>query len=547
MRPLADTSISAMGHDGGWRPLPVASSTQAPTLLACIQLGPSDYTVRATDMANLWVESLDMKAIKVRGWSENTTIDPSDSTENMSKLLSCLCAALEPSHDDHAKTSMSLSRASLSDAGEGGLTIHITCELPGLQPLKWPMHLRKASSSSIASTLVLPLVEAQYLRAQEIESLTTILSQKDAVLNKLLDKLEATGTGLEHIFNQLSGKKKISRASAAEKVKGLAPFDWQQWKRGSDQKKGPPDTDSLVREVFQEGNVKGCESLDNEESPKLDRWWLDLKGTLQILQPGRAPDVQQRAPLSHAEHESLDEHGDGDRDGDDDFQVQETPPHLVSRSKSEKIVHTTAVDSESTDSEDNEPMASNPKTDGSPAPQSVPKPSMGRMGAIGGKKSPPQKRAASSEPSTRIHQDEPDAETASDASGDDGNETASTVDPSPPPSPKKKAVSSKSRMGQIGAKNRLTEAETAQKDNDTIPSRPARLGVMGKIQSPREMDGKTEAGPDARGRQTLTNAHRAKEEPRETSTERADRRREELKKELEKKAAMGPAKKKRKF
>lgn len=537
-----------MGHDGSWRPLPVASSTQAPTLLACIELGPSDYTVRVTDMANLWVESLDMKAIKVRGWAENTTIDPSDSTENMSKLLSCLCAALEPSHEDHERTSMSLSRASLSDAGEGGLTVHITCDLSGLQPLKWPMHLRKASSTSMTSTLIVPLVEAQYARALEIRALTTILSKKDAVLNKLLDKLEATGTGLEHIFNQLSGKKKISRASAAEKIKGLAPFDWQQWKRGNDRQKEPPNTESLVREVFKEGNVKGCESLDNGESSRLDRWWLDLKGTLQVLQPGRAPDVQQQAPLSRTDHESLDEHSDDEKDGDDDFQVQETPPHLTSRSKSEKIVHTTTANSESTDSEDNELMASSSKASGSPAPQFVPKPPIGRMGAIGGKKSPPQKRAASPEPSTRIHQDEPDADTASDASGDDGNETASTVDPSPPSSPKKKAISSKGRMGQIGAKKSgLAKAETAQKDNNAIPSRPARLGVIGKAKNSRELEGTSEAGPDARGRQTFTNPPKAKEEPRETSTERADRRREELKKELEKKAAMGPAKKKRKF
>ena len=38
-----------------------------------------------------------------------------------------------------------------------------------------------------------------------------------------------------------------------------------------------------------------------------------------------------------------------------------------------------------------------------------------------------------------------------------------------------------------------------------------------------------------------------REAPRETSQERADRKRDELKRELEKKAAAGPAKKKRKF
>jgi hypothetical protein len=39
----------------------------------------------------------------------------------------------------------------------------------------------------------------------------------------------------------------------------------------------------------------------------------------------------------------------------------------------------------------------------------------------------------------------------------------------------------------------------------------------------------------------------AEERPRETSQERADRKREELQRELQKRAGAGPAKKKRKF
>lgn len=533
-----------MTSNGSWRPVPLDCSFEIPTLLSSIETGASDYTVRITDTANLWVESLDFKAIRARGWSEGTSLDPGDSPENMTKLLSCLRAALDTSHKDHQKTSMSLSQASANDAGDGGLTIKISYPLPGLDPLEWPIHLRKASSSTISSALVLPLVQDQCSRAREIESLASQLAQKDAVITKLLDKLEATGTGLEHIFNQLSGKKKATRSAAAEKVKGLAPFDRQQWQQDLRRQKGPRNTDALIREVFEGDNVQQRDTLVTEESPRLDRWWLDLKGTLQIPQRDHAPEARQPATSdSPVNQGSSAEDVDND---DDDFQLQETPPHLVSRTKKDEPHDTPMADDSSTDSEDDEltgsqPAPSKPRAP-KPATEVAPKPSVARMGAIGGGKASSQKRSVSPVPATSTTKAGNDSDTASDVAEDDGNETASTADPSPPPSPPRNSTTTKGRLGQIGGQAAKAAAHSNEKD-----AKP-KLGTIGKGQTSKTTeDSTTNTNTETRGRHSTRETNKAKDEPRETSTERADRRREELKKELEKKAAAGPAKKKRKF
>lgn len=168
------------------------------------------------------------------GWGEKTSIDPSDTPENMARFLASLQSALDSSQPGHGETSLGLSPAAAADAGDDGLTLRVTCALAGLAPLKWPVHLSKSPPSAIATDLVLPLVQAQYARKRQVESLLQALRHKDAVLNKLSDKREAMGTGLEHVFTALSGRRKVTRSIADDRVKGLAPFDERKWQQDLD-------------------------------------------------------------------------------------------------------------------------------------------------------------------------------------------------------------------------------------------------------------------------------------------------------------------------
>ena len=505
-----------------------------PVLLASIVVEAAAYTFRVTDMANMWVESLDRKAICMRGWAENTTIDPSDTPENMTKFLESIRCAFYPSQAGHEGTSMSLARASVTDAGEGGLTLRITCELPGLKALKWPVHLRKASSSNLTTSFIMPLIQALHVRNRELNSLVTIMGQKDAVLTKLLDKLEATGTGLEHVFNSLSGKKKVSRAAAADKVKGLAPFDKRRWQKDVQREDGPDSAPALVHQVFDADNVPRDDAPEVEDPSKLDRWWLDLEGTLQIPQNGDPKAAKQRGQIQ-SPPPSHDTPAD-----DDDFQIQATPPHLESTSKHKPLKTEASAIEDSTDSEEEEK--------GEPAPskssaKQKPQTSKPRLGAVGGKRNESPKNLVAGV-------DFPPPNKKDVAHKDSDDDTASTASSSAPSSPKK-AIPTRAKLGRIGGSRAAPpqpedDKKGSEEEKSKLPSpRPPRLGTIGGSKAARDKTPSSSKGHDERGR--TREARSATPDTRETSAERADRRREELKRDLEKKAAAGPAKKKRKF
>ncbi|RGP73321.1 xlf-protein [Fusarium sporotrichioides] len=532
-----------MSLNKSWRPLPLQPSPDLPVLLVSFHTDTSAYTIHITDMANMWTESLDRKAIFMRGWNENTSIDPSDTPDNMAKFLASISTALDSSQPGHYETSLCLDHDNRSEAGEDDLILKITCEISGLQPLKWPMYLKKLPAINIATNLVLPLIQTHHAKDLEIASLIQSLGHKDAVLTKLLDKLEAMGTGMEHIFNILSGKKKVSRVAAAEKVPGLAPFDRRRWKADLQYKQDSPDNpQSLVESVFENGGLEFEPMLNSTESPQLDQWWQNFEGVSSVAHQQR-----HKAAVTDSSSIPKDTEISPVEDGDDDFQVQSTPPHLASKRKSTDAKETLATDDVSTEGE----------SAGSVSPvrnaQKADKPAR-RLGALGRKKQstpPPSPGRSDSK-----NQQQDDSETASEAEEDDAAVSPPAKDPIPSSVSPARPLAKKSVLGRIGgAKSKhsaekgstLVEPEVieiSESSSSAVSHRPPRkLGVIG-----RQAANVEESTPSSseRGR---SDAKESTPEPkvRETSQERADRRREELKKELEKKAAAGPAKKKRRF
>ncbi|PNY24352.1 Uncharacterized protein TCAP_05713 [Tolypocladium capitatum] len=537
--------------DLSWRPLALPPFPGLPVVLVSAEMGNASYTVRVTDMANMWEESLERKAICMRGWSENTSIDPSDTPENMAKFLTCLKAAMDSSLPGHEDTGLDLSTATAADAGEDGLTLKMTCALRGFDPLRWPFHLRKSPPSSIATDLVLPLIQAHYARKRQVESLVQVLGHKDAVLAKLSDKLEAMGTGMENVFTALSGRRKVTRSVAADKVKGLAPFDQRKWKAElEDEIKGPDNTHDLVQSVFGGSGLEHGAMMEIDKSPALDNWWRGFKGTSQLAHRRR---IQETPPAKGSPATPP-----RNAEDDGDFQVQATPPHLGSGGKCKATSIAPPPDSASSTEGEGEgdsvvPDSNPPVAISESTRKSEAKKATTRLGAIGGRelsaalRSPtPEAKAAGD---ARARQPADDSETASEASEDDA--TASVPGSSPPPAPKLAPVTGvrKGGLGNIGGtapKTRPPEAEEPKGKADATA--PRKLGVIGnKIGG--GMSSTMPAREDtSRGRASAREDEASVEkEPRETSQERANRRREELKRELEKQAAAGPAKKKRRF
>lgn len=543
--PAPSTLVAMVGSSHPtWHPLPV-SHKGIPSLLVSTSFTPTpaSYTVHITDLANIWVEDLDRRGIIRRSLDENTTIDPSEDADNMRAFLDKLQAAFQQDHDDHDSTSLSLS---ISDKEDAGLLIRITCILPGnLKPLKWPMHLKRCLPSSVATELVLPLIQAQQTRAREVDALKDALRDKDTVITKLVDKLEASGTGLEHVFNSLSGRRKVTRSLAEDRVKGLAPFKETDFRASfgrEDAEARDGTLTDLIQTVFGGAGLRYRTDVDFCDSPQLNDWWTKLgtgpKDSVPLI--GKKKDVAKKAITPPPPSKPVDD--------DDEFQVQSTPPHLMSaKRKSPTPRPNVPGDDDTTDDDDTSQIPdSNPPPRTSQAAQ-APSSKPSRLGTIRGKRKPetPPEPPAPSSPVTHAHGDNDDDVTAS--------ETDDELDV-PPPAPKPTGQVRKGGLGRIGGK---PKAETAapvisaspQVEDSTQPLKPTKgkLGHIGKKAALAERpQSHADSGDDDRGRPS-TKAEIVEEKPRETSEERADRKRTELQKELERKAAAGPAKKKRKF
>ncbi|TWU76308.1 hypothetical protein ED733_005689 [Metarhizium rileyi] len=460
----------------------------------------------------------------------------------MAKFLSCLRTALDPNQTGHPETSLTLAPADSSSASEDSLVLEIICPIPGLDALKWPIYLKKQSASTVATNLVLPLVQANLDRKNEVQTLIQKIADKDAVITKLLDKLEAMGTGLEHVFTTLSGRKRFTRAAAEDRIKGLATFNERGWKRELESNGcGPSSVNELIQHVFGDTGLDFRSTLEVDKSPELDKWWHDFSPTTQSPQrkepKASAPKRQIVTPPPQP----------SDYD-DDDFQVQCTPPRLRSATKDVATTSVRPTDDASTDEEDDSVLDSNPPpvlSDHTRQSETT-RSGISRLGVIGGKRQPASPRSLPSAPKSKTAKPPvDDGETASESSDDEATAAVTTSSPvlSPEKSPSKKAG-----LGRIGrvAMNaspiQAPEARLSPNDNDRGPKK---FGTIGGKVSKLE---KQEHEDTLRGRSVTrrTNSPTG-EQARETSEERADRNRAELKRELERKAAAGPAKKKRRF
>ncbi|KAK0732445.1 XRCC4-like factor-domain-containing protein [Apiosordaria backusii] len=535
-----------MSNHPSWRLLPVAAP-DIPNLLVSPAFTKDSYQFRLTDLANVWVENMERKPIIKRGLMEDTSIDPSDGPDQIRRMLELLRAAFDHNDPEHAKTSLTLAR----DDDHDSLVLHVTCVLPQpLKPFKWPMQLKKCPQSNLATELVLPMVQAHEARLREIDQLMSALREKDSIITRLVDKLEATGTGLEHVFNSLSGKRRVTRTAAEAKVKGLAPFSASEFRNSTSELRSvaqPSDVSTLLEDVFGATGLTYKSDLDLEASTTLNDWWTKIGKGKHVALIGKPSSKKARTPSPPPAAEPKVKNED-----DDDFQVQVTPSGARKRDTRARAQPETANDDETSSGEDqDQPAVSSARKQQTPSPS---KPAGSRIGALG------RHKAQSTSPAPRQTPPRKAAAKVAAGSYNDGSETASDDDrendQSPPPPPPPKQLPNRGGLGRIGGKakpdppspepKRSTSPADVGNEPSPVPKR-HKLGIIGKHSSTPDAEASAPS-EDGRGRsKSKTPASAHKEQHRETSQERADRKRAELQRDLEKRAAAGPAKKKRKF
>ncbi|KAF5871616.1 putative xlf family protein [Botrytis fragariae] len=576
-----------------WRPLKLSSSAgaQLPPFLISSEFNDDSYLVQLSDLTNTWVESVDRDAIIERSREGNTSIDPSEDEDQLSIFLEKIRLGLAGGID----TSLSLQVGpEIGDDLSPSLLLHVTIPLPGgLKDLEWRYELALQTPKETVDKLLIPSLIALQEKKKEVEKLVELLEEKDAVIQKLVDTLENQGNDLGIIFHQVAGRpgKKIDRKKASEKIQGLKIFDVEAWKQKSESDK-PDDKWELLHNVFGGNdispNLSKADRFDKED--RNYNWWKNMQGK-RVGTSGSKPAInatglsRRRIQQEHTQSEddfqvqstpphlsrpkakpdvSMDDSTEEDDDDDDlDAPSQRSsvpdnlsisqarapsPDRTLSPSPSpprvkplvklgtKRKVPTPTPPSENADdaTEDDEPIPAilhstnaiddnyndNDTTDDDAPSSSPPKrhqtpktspAEKGKLGKIGGKKAP----SPSPEPES-----EPDPEPIAEPE-------ATKVRP-------KRGI-----LGKIGGKKKGT-VTIPEIDSQNSVSPKKKLGTIGGKKAATGGASQREDTPDevSRGRErALTiETEKSKEKtppPRETSEERADKKRAILKKELE--------------
>ncbi|KAI9672319.1 MAG: hypothetical protein M1817_003341 [Caeruleum heppii] len=260
-------------------------ATDTPSLLVRTDFTSTTYQVLITDLTHMWKESLGRREIIRRALEDDTSIDPSEDAAQMSILLGKIQAGLQ----GHHQTTLRVDRSLSTD-----LRLTVTSALPApLPPLRWHMLLHRQPQTFLTAELTLPLLASHAKQQDQIRSLIVHLKDKDHVIGKLVDKLEASGMEIGAVFPMAVGarptKKSSSRNVASKFVKGLSIFDQDDWRSQTKASNAPTQHLGDILRSF----THDAEALPSTSPTMLkvakDEWWKSSEpqntGTFGHLEP----------------------------------------------------------------------------------------------------------------------------------------------------------------------------------------------------------------------------------------------------------------------
>ncbi|KAI7197038.1 hypothetical protein D0869_00113 [Hortaea werneckii] len=637
-----------------WRTLSI-SDESLPPLLIKAHLHSEGYTIHLTDLSRIWSESLTKREINKRALNNDCSIDPTDGPEQYTILLEKINGTLVQEDG----TSL---RFRPGDT-EHRLKLELQAPLPHpLSPLNWTVDFSLQESGQLNDQLITPLFHRCHEFQAQTRLLMHALHEKDRVISKLCDRLEASGNDLSIPFPQTNGKlnrksKRSHREQLAPFVRGLGDFDEGDWRKQWEQMDR---SEERLEDGVLEGVTKGLKVAVGDQKVSCIRadWWrrvgsevtsakLETKSNDIASGGGSQTPVESKETLQESP-------GSGGETENDEFQRQSTSPvskrsaatfkngggqdtQLVAssftqeREEPTKVATEVSPDDEST--EDEEDLDAPAKKPSQPATADEQATSLSKhdvapkrtLGAIGGgvRQEPPTRTPAvlertpfSPSKSTKTAQSPPSTIQPRPRLGaiggkrDSGSSASTHPEHARPPSSsssvqapaERTAVSREPSAFNSVTPYRPSESSPAiSEDEAAAPKKPAKLGTIGgrkpqgRPQAPTELasaadsqystmsprkskmgtiggrskvvdaDGshdhmhedETRSGDGTHGDRSHANdgeLDRARKQqrestppPRETSREKADRKRLELKRQLESGKNGGATKKKRKF
>lgn len=210
-----------------WRAIKVSNACNAPLLLSSFRFSNDGYSFYFSDLVTMWSESLTRKQIIRRSIDENTSIDPTESSQQYLKLLEMIDDGLSGQGNSNL-------RLYQSDSQSDDLTMIVSNELPlPLSALLWPLHLKALGYGFLKEKLFRPILDTAVIYSQQVKQLKQVLEDKDRIISRLLDRVLASGADLASIFPTISslkvGKRADVRSQLAPYVKGLGNFASEDW------------------------------------------------------------------------------------------------------------------------------------------------------------------------------------------------------------------------------------------------------------------------------------------------------------------------------
>ncbi|KAI4205868.1 MAG: hypothetical protein LQ350_000053 [Teloschistes chrysophthalmus] len=485
-----------------WKLLRQSSAdVTVPPLLIKYEIGASNYILWLTDLTHIWAETLAQRPLVQRAWEINSEIDPIE-VDQRERLLRHIKDTL----DEVKGTKLVLSNENVPNR----LTLKGKCPLPKpLKPLIWPFRLVLEPQSTLTNELVLPLMAQQLAMCNQVSLLLSTIKEKDHVIGKLTDKIQSEGVDLGKVFPSAASSKHGSKAKVrehlAKSVPGLGVFDKDLYEsRGPQELEVPGNSIDLLSQLST--HASSLTFFNVTQQSTFEAWWehLAAEGDLEdnekqdsvgsLSQDSAANECQASAPQKRRDPQLT-----------IFLQRQKTPDQLKK-----------------------------PPSGGHPSPSSSPK-----QMSLPNRGSNPK----------NIAQPDPAGDSSTDASDDESrteNGDLDAVQPAIAPSP--------SRVERDKSSGSSSPPPVASEPTGTsMPKAKGLLGRIGGAAKPEVSSVKSKLGhiggaagqtmkssklpsksPEPRGRSPKND--RSPSAPRETSQERADRKRELLKRELEEKS-----------
>ncbi|KAM0706591.1 hypothetical protein Q7P35_005918 [Cladosporium inversicolor] len=302
------------------------NDAQLPSLLVKASFGKNGYSIRLTDLSRIWAEELDKAEILSRARARNCSIDPGEDAEQYDIFNQKLQSALQ----QHGNTTLALSTMK---NGNLKLHLEAPLPSP-LPTFEWEMDLKQMSDRSVEVDLVSPLLQKACLLERHIQLLIAEIQAKDKVIGKITDRLETSGHDLTAVFPGVANVKttgnKSKREQFARHVRALGEFDEASWSaKVATDNDGLPVSDDSADVI-----LASLPPVNAEKETHLDWWRKIANGQHIGFTKGGLGDgaTTRNRDLNH--EQSFGGRSKSDvGDDNDDFQRQATPPHLRAHSK----------------------------------------------------------------------------------------------------------------------------------------------------------------------------------------------------------------------